>query len=213
MVHNKILFNENYFETIDTEHKAYFLGFIYADGCIHIERPANRTKPSYVFRIGLNVKDRETIVKLAEELNYPIEKISLVKSTNSNALRIRNQKLFDDLYKQGVRPNKTVVGVEIPNLPNELIGHFIRGYFDGDGCYSSKTMSILGHQNLLEWINAQIGNTANIYDMSKFKGKNNGTAGNYFRLQSAKKSTVKSLYDLMYNNATIFLKRKLDKFQ
>ena len=213
MVHNKITFQENYFETIDTEHKAYFLGFIFADGCIHIERPANRTNPSYVFRIGLNVKDREVIEKLATELQYPLEKISFVKSTNSNALKIRNKKLFEDLYSHGVRPNKTVVGVEIPNLPNELIPHFIRGYFDGDGCYSAKIISILGHQNLLTWINAQINNSANIYDMSKFKGNNNGNAGNYFRLQSGSKSTIKTLYDMMYQNATIFLKRKKDKFQ
>ncbi len=48
--------NENYFENIDTEQKAYFLGFIFADGNIQL-RQGNTNK--YRLRIGLRNKYSE----------------------------------------------------------------------------------------------------------------------------------------------------------
>ncbi len=44
----KKIYNENYFETIDSEDKAYFLGFIFADGCV--------TNDSKKYRYQLTLK-------------------------------------------------------------------------------------------------------------------------------------------------------------
>lgn len=121
--------NYNYFETIDTEDKAYWLGFIYADG--------NVNKAQSTLRINLQARDSLHLSKLNKcidgnfniriydekhgDRTYPMCQI-LVYST----------KIARDLMNKGVVPHKSNI-ITFPELRNDLIRHFIRGYFDGDG--------------------------------------------------------------------------------
>lgn len=150
---NKKAVNENVFEIIDTEEKAYWLGFMYADGCVN--RTSNRIE------LSLKEEDYNHIVKFKTflESEHTIGKKSKTikdKTYISYRLGITNEKLKNDLIKHGCVPNKTKV-LKFPKLNKKFIKHFIRGYLDGDGCIthhatSKISLEILGTEDFLRAI-------------------------------------------------------------
>ena len=127
----KYSLNENYFECLDSKDKAYFLGFIYADGFI-----TKRSSGQNI--LGITLAESEPLDKFKKyiDCNKPI---GIYKKTNSysnksveHKLALISDKLVSDIEKLGVIEQKTLV-LTFPELPKELIPHFIRGYFDGDG--------------------------------------------------------------------------------
>ena len=65
----KFKVNDDYFEIIDTEEKAYWLGFLYADGCV--ARKGNY----YNIKIDQALYDYEHVLKFKEAINstYPVK--------------------------------------------------------------------------------------------------------------------------------------------
>jgi hypothetical protein len=132
---NKLLkysINEDYFEFIDTQEKAYILGFLYADGNMH-------SKLRHV-NLKLQERDKDILIKINTLIgsNKPIYfgKKVLASHRNNVKIVISNKKIYGDLLNKGLHPNKTFK-LEFPYFLNsDLIPHFIRGYFDGDGCIS-----------------------------------------------------------------------------
>lgn len=131
----KYSLNEDYFDEIDTPNKAYILGFLYADGY------NNRINNTVV--LSLNREDREILEKISKEVgstkplfesNYTpddgVERHMLI-------LAMASKHMCESVEKWGLTQNKTFT-ITFPNfLEDELIPHFIRGYFDGDGCACS----------------------------------------------------------------------------
>jgi len=123
--HAKYLYDYSIFEKCDTPDKAYWIGFIMADGCVIDDK-----KKQYQLIVGLAKKDYSHLEKLRKFLgtNKPIEKMK----DDGCQLRINSKKIVRDLYKYGIIPNKT--GREIvKGIPQKYLRDFIRGYFDGDG--------------------------------------------------------------------------------
>ena len=198
-------FNENIFEVIDTEEKAYWLGFLYADG--------------YVGETGLELtlssKDKEHLEKFKSFMC--IEKdLEFRKATSAYRLQVHSVKLSQDLSKLGCYQNKSLT-LKFPTeaqVPKYLIHHFMRGYFDGDGCiYHAKSQykcqrvfSVIGTKEFL-----------NDYDGILLKlGINNtkyNSEGNAFSVKHGGNIQVQKIYDFLYNNATIYLERKYYKFK
>jgi len=119
----------DFFEDINTKDKAYWLGFIYADG--HISKNLDR------FRFTLGIKDKNHLEKFCNTLNIDTNTIkeekSRISKSNFSVLSIYNQKIVRDLLYHGVVPAKTKI-IELPKLKNrELYMAFLLGYFDGDG--------------------------------------------------------------------------------
>lgn len=131
--------NYRFFETIDTEEKAYWLGFIASDGWISINKNTN----SGTVGIELQVSDIDHLKKFNKSIegNYRIttrtRECNISTSPNSISeeccIRIFSRIMVTDLQNQGVSTNKTF-DYKFPILKKELMPHFIRGYFDGDGC-------------------------------------------------------------------------------
>lgn len=129
-------YNENFFDCIDSSEKAYWLGFIVADGCII--NNASDMKLS----VTLCIDDIEHLRKLANEI-CPDIKISetqtFLKATgkyyNMCGIRFYNRHLINSLMKLGVDERKSLKEV-YPIIPEEFDRDFIRGEFDGDGCFS-----------------------------------------------------------------------------
>lgn len=125
---NKIPFNEHIFDEIDTKEKAYWLGFLAADGCNH-----NNQRIS----LRLGIADFNHLVKFADFLGYPSSHIQIINANPSNLCNIatRSKHFCNALKKHGVVHRKTTI-VKMPNLSNNLIKYWIAGYMDGDGCIS-----------------------------------------------------------------------------
>ena len=126
--------NEHYFDSIDTPSKAYLLGMLYADGCNHVDH--------YSIILSLQECDREVVEFMKNEIEYegPLRTIDLEKKNhkhqNQCRICINDQHMSLQLESLGVVQAKSLI-IEFPNfIPDELMPHFIRGYFDGDGSIS-----------------------------------------------------------------------------
>lgn len=199
------LFNEYYFDVIDTEEKAYFLGYLMADGNISIYNN------QYYIKCACTKKDEELIYKFKEVLNSE-NSITHAKCYNEKSITektsfsISSKHMFMTLQDYGFKTKKSGNEVMSDKIPKELRNHFIRGLFDGDGItcitkvkrsgfISSKEMllSIMDELNLYKKLNHPKTQLKNLY---------------YFLLG---KKESKILYDYMYSNATFYLKRKKDR--
>ncbi|MDU7441155.1 MAG: hypothetical protein E7L05_11410, partial [Clostridium sp.] len=126
---NRYVLNENYFNEINTEAKAYILGFIYADGFVGNENFNN---------IVIAVNDLEILEFIVKEIEFTgeIRKTKKGGFTNSKcgySLNFSSRIMADRLRNIGLYPNKSLTIDSIPIIREELVRHFIRGYFDGDG--------------------------------------------------------------------------------
>jgi hypothetical protein len=117
--------DETYFDQIDTPDKAYWLGFIAADGCV-IEDPAGR--PAYL-RVDLARCDDDHLRTLCTHLgsDRPV-----LYSQDCACVSFGSRRLADALCKLGVTPRKSLI-VEPWDGPADLMPHYWRGLFDGDG--------------------------------------------------------------------------------
>lgn len=136
--HRKYAINEDFFDVIDTQEKAYFLGFIFADGCNHIDA-------NYV-RVEIHQKDINILQKFASliYLDNPLDRIFIVdrikmangeeKELNHCYLNINSKHICGVLQKLGCTARKSLTAKFPESLIDpELQRHFIRGYYDGDG--------------------------------------------------------------------------------
>lgn len=195
----KYFFRENYFETIDTEDKAYWLGFIWADGYLN----------KHSLEIEIHIKDKDHLIEFQEDLcdNHKIYEKER-GTTHSCKLTLGSQKLVNDLISLGYKDKK------IPNnLPEQLERHFIRGLFDGDGSvgfYKGRGMQVrhwlefLGKYELMEWVAKRLKSIGMFDQVPK---ENKGT----FRL-SYVDGDASIFYDYVYSHYSRCLERKKCRF-
>lgn len=203
--HNMIKHNPDKFSSIETEEDAYWLGFIYADGYV---------SDSNNFEISLQKAD----VNHLEKLRLYLELSTKVSVDSFRCRLIYKNKIFvDNLKNLGVIPRKSLI-LTFPynKISNELIRHFIRGYFDGDGCISTYnkqkvtmiskilSVSLLGTKDFLDGIRE--------YSPISFGKyiKNNGSENTLVLSTAHKKGFI--FINWLYQNSTIYLDRKYNKY-
>ena len=109
--------NHNTFEIIDTEEKAYWLGFLYADGCI--------SKNQNIIQIALKRADKTHLEKFREFIGNTNNKITYSKNTKSYRFCFNSKKIKQDLIKLGCIPAKSLT-LKFPTekqIPKDLIRH------------------------------------------------------------------------------------------
>jgi hypothetical protein len=129
MTWRKYPIDEEFFNEIDSEEKAYFLGMLYADG-------TNSTKKTEV-SLRLQEEDYKLLSKLNNLLQSTKPLLPIVRDKKRKILYrmiINSKKISYKLNELGVVPNKTFKLIYPIWLNKNLHNHFIRGYFDGDGC-------------------------------------------------------------------------------
>lgn len=213
----KYTINRNYFEHIDSNDKAYWLGLIYADGCNKVDRNT--------FVLGLVEEDSYILEILKKDLESTVPIKIQNNNRNSNnkkfhRLELYNKKICLDLVKHGVVQNKTSV-LKAPEIKNKYIYDFIRGYFDGDGSIVSyiidkknhykDSISFTGTKEITDFIKFFLKKELNIhcctYERHPDRDNNNYTISINGRLNVIK------LCDKMYKNKNKrFLKRKYKKY-
>lgn len=133
----KYFYDEDYFRQIDHPDKAYWLGFIYADGSI--------TESKTDIKLEIGIKDREHLIKFANCIGLPESKVKERTSKckgkiyTSYRITVNSTKLCRDLIQLGAVPKKSLILTFPDFLEDQYISHFIRGYFDGDGCLNIRT--------------------------------------------------------------------------
>lgn len=132
----KYTVDHNFFNTIDTEEKAYILGFLYADGC----NTYDKSKCKYIISIAQLEQDIDILNKILFSLHSNYKLYKIVQSENNKIkykVEIASKRMSLDLIKVGCSPRKTFT-ITFPDenlyFKKNLYPHFIRGYFDGDGC-------------------------------------------------------------------------------
>ena len=218
----------DFFDCIDTEIKAYLLGFYYADGSLNLERKR--------IKISIDSNDIE-IINLFREYIAPLNIIGEdfrtkenknKTKTHLNSIQIYSPHIVETLTKYGMGYRKTYNDLtDLSFIQDNVMRHFIRGYFDGDGCvyshvikknvklksgkfkeyeYTNRLWFIVSHTKkqleiLKQWLeNHEI--FPNIYPDKD---------GN-FLLSVTKKDSFYKLRELLYKDSNFFLKRKRDKF-
>lgn len=135
--------NASYFKNINTEYKAYILGFIYADGSVY-QPPGNR---QLNFRIGVQERDSYILDQLslaaAGGHKHIVNTPSSIKKGYQPqvCVNISSNELCQDLINLGCSIRKSKEGMKFPQLSPEMIPHFIRGFLDGDGSVILKKQS------------------------------------------------------------------------
>lgn len=204
--------DDTFFETIDTEEKAYWLGFLYADGCVRdFGSKVNVT-------VGLGKKDESHLEKFRKSIggDMPIAhyKDSLTGVYNPK-ITVNCSKLGRDLIKHGCIPNKTYHKIKIPNIDKCLVRHFIRGFFDGDGWVSivnegkSNERDVVGIVSYYSDILKDFQKVLSDNDI--YSTINKKKSGNTYSLMIYRKDSVIKLLKLMYDNSTFYLDRKYEK--
>lgn len=209
--HNQTKFDETVFDSIDTEEKAYWLGFIFADG--NISSPRKNGKPIYTFEICLQLQDTNHLYKFNAFMKHQKNNVK----TDSYRCRwsITNKHLWETLNNYGCTPQKSLT-LEFPKLKifkdKSLIRHFIRGYFDGDGCISHNDkeqeipcINVLGTNEMLTPIQNMILMDDNPFYLNNPKNKIT------LVISRSTAKAVMFMYALYYKS-NIYLDRKYQKF-
>lgn len=196
--------NREFFSEINTEGKAYWLGFLLADGC---------------------VDDRQLTLRLAEKDRGHIENF---RSAIGASHKITTVAMFDPprngvqfsvkcpetlayLAALGIVRNKSFTAVP-PELPSEMLPHFWRGVFDGDGCISIPSHSVAQNYRIRLY-----GSEETCLAFSQWVGS---TCGLSIVVKPHKSIFVAGVCGLpsstlisntLYKDSTVFLPRKMEQ--
>lgn len=206
---------EDFFEIIDSEEKAYFLGLLITDGNVFCDTTNNRQAS---ISITLDLKDVYILkrFKQAVQTNTSIA----LDGRGCGQIAVRSNKMANDLAKYGVVPRKSFSTFLPNNIDDNLMPHLIRGILDGDGHIEARQsptttkylhrISICGNHQLLENINDYIYNNLHteikqkVYDY-KDRKLSDLTLG----------ASINDMYivgEWLYKNATIYMTRKKDNY-
>lgn len=215
----KYNYNESFFEKIDNEEKAYWLGFLCADGNI-IRK--NGILEGVVLQ--LSSKDQDHLIEFAKVICKTLTK-EQIKTNNAKLngkifegkrFSAYSKKLAEDLIELGCMPNKSLI-LKFPTkeqVPDKLINHFMRGYFDGDGCiyistkYNKASFDIVGTEKFCESYRLKLNEKITKKERKKF-----APAGKNVIFRESEKKRIKEIEKFLYCGATVFLERKREKFK
>lgn len=198
---------------------AYVLGFFAADGTM-----ARNNRGAHF--IEFHITDKSILDNIKKVMNSD-HKISKRVSKNSKhktmyRLQIGSKEMFEDLLRLGFMPQKTKV-LAFPDIPMKYLNHFIRGYFDGDGCVYFKKHKFSDRKNL-KWVFTSrftCGNKKFLDQMKSVLSDKDVIKGGFTQKKRGGWDFVLSrrdsvaLFHFMYNNreTSLFLERKFKLFK
>jgi hypothetical protein len=209
--HEVYTYDKSFFKKIDTQEKAYILGFLYADGNVC----------KNVMQICLHKKDLEVLHFIKNQLQSSHK---IVNDRGYVRFRIGNEELVKDLKQLGVVERKTFV-LKFPEekiLPRQFVSHFIRGYFDGDGCikkgfdkkyfYTTWGFELISCKDFLETINNILHTECGIKLANLHIEKRRSNPIYYLRHGGTAIYTIEKIYNYLYKDSNFSMLRKKNKF-
>lgn len=204
--------DENYFCEIDTQNKAYVLGYLFADGCLTNKKTLSMScSKDNLESLQIIKKELQSSCKIGEYINNN----GFIVNNKYYKFSVCNQKIYNDLLKAGMIRNKSLT-IAFPScISKELEKHFIRGYFDGNGSvyytinhnnYISPSISFSGNKKILETINEILN-----------KELNSSTTihpdKTIYTLKYGGQNIFRQVYNYLYEDSNLFLGRKKKKFE
>lgn len=209
--------NNNLFSGYSKE-ECYWAGFILADGHIEEYMGYGRNTANSKLAIKISKKDKKHLIKFNKFLgdkNIAIkdkEVEAFGKIHHTSEVKISRKHICDNLINQyEIFPaNKSTKEFISSKIPKEMLSHFIRGYFDGDGSIYKKNdrnapgVTIVGSKVICEQLKDYFGFGHIYHDINDL-----------YRYEIFKKSEVECFRDIIYrdSNEMIKLDRKYDKFK
>ena len=199
--------NEHYFDIIDTEEKAYFLGLIITDGCVH------------------NTKGKQPLVALTlqESDKYILERFKNAICSNKTVtndgrgcvnINILSRIMVNSLRKYGIDERKSLHTIFPKNIPQELYPHLIRGILDGDGsvsfyarrgrkCHVKAVRFCQGNEQFLKDLIDCLYDNCGANKINTYQEKEN-----LWSIAYRKDDSMMKIIQFLYKDATIYLTRK-----
>lgn len=210
---SKLALDVDYFKTIDSPEKAYWLGFICADGCIYKDGG----------KLTIMVKDREICEKFKAAIKSD-HKISdrevydkrTDKIYTESSIQITNTLFVSNLINLGVTSKKSSV-LSFPDIKESYYSYFIAGLFDGDGSISFRSngkiaCNLISTKEVLNFIQEYLENTFNILPKSLTKVSEN--CDNVFKIYWQSDEDCLKLLNFIYQgNKKIYLTRKYERYE
>jgi hypothetical protein len=232
----KYKFNKNFFDKIDNEEKAYWMGFIWCDGYVcKRERNGNT---HFEFKLDLEVGDIDHIYKFREALesNHPIKKYTYksnfdeTKESKVARLYISNKYFGSTLHSDyGLIANRFNVNKLINKIPEKLVRHFIRGAVDADG-YLGKyiinasrgdkivkeekmLIALFTYKDLLTFIQEHLLKVGLQQGELKTSKRHEGRDGYCEELKYCGRTQVPKIIKYLYGDSSVYLERKFKTAQ
>lgn len=197
--------NHNYFKILDWE-RFYILGFLMADG--------NISKRRKCLGVDLSVNDIEIIHFIRNKLSPDVPIRYRTKKSKKNishtcSIQIYSEIIVNDLVKWNIVPAKT--GFEIlPEIPEEYRFDYLRGLFDGDGCFSINKQGLGGRIRIASKSKSFLEQVQN--QLCYGYGHIEQHVKIYWLYCISKKSDLLDISTKMYKDNNFCLQRKYDRF-
>lgn len=219
--YRRFTLDETCLDQIDSELKAYFLGFFFADGCNYYESNSNNA-----YRITLRLQDQDINIlhRFATELYQTNKPVTIIYRSRQNPkwkdignLEIQSKRISKALNDYGAVSNKSLI-LQFPTcVPEDLMNHFMRGYFDGDGFISDyepkpggrPRFNVVGNKEFMEGFQKTLIKSTGLKEN---KLMFHAHTENIRILEYGGTNVVKTIREYLYNNATIYLDRKKQRF-
>lgn len=201
----------NYFSCIDKPEKAYWLGFLFADGSVDHYHASGRV------RLQLQSQDQEILEKYKEALQLDCSLI-YDKRERSQCVSVEfvDEQIYQDLVNFGIVPNKTYKCKHIPfeKVPKQFIPAFLLGLYDGDGCltYSEdfSTDVTFGFTSYYETVVQDFQLEIDKLINKSEHNKNIFTSAWHTNWRG--RVQILKILDILYENCPIHLERKYQKY-
>lgn len=191
--------NDNFFSTIDSEKKAYFLGWIASDGTIGKRG----------FKIAIKQSDKIILKKLRDVIGSEAPlKTFRTPTSHLASFEINSQKIAHDLCRLlHIKPGKKSHSVRAPKLPIDLFWHFMRGYFDGDGTINdpAKTNKLVPVVAIRSSSAKMLQDFQNTIPITSYITKNHSI--------SWENKHAYTFLECLYKNSSVWLPRKMKRYQ
>lgn len=188
---------EDYFENIDNNEKAYWLGLIISDGAITNQPEKNK----FQLEITLKQEDEDILYLLAQDLG-----VNNKVYTSANVYKrfsLGCKKIIKDLEALGITQNKSFT-VHVPSFDQKYNAAFIRGIFDGDGGFTVYTrangqkcqeLSFCGNEYVIDWVRQTL-----LQDIPNLSSNQITSEHSIKRIRWSSKKNINLIKNYMYNN-------------
>lgn len=208
--------NEHWLDELDCEEKYYFVGMFYADGTNSADRNQVRVKLEENDKYLLELF--QSWFESDRPLQFNLYDPGGRKPERTWEFNVTSKYLCNRMTELGCPPVKSTITKFPTWVPDDMMPHFIRGVYDGDGSISlfgnnkngqpRANITIVNSIDFVDGLHKYITETLNI------RANINDYGGDqvYKSVQIEKAHDVKKFLDWMYKDATVFMTRKHDSY-